>query len=56
MLGGCRTCMVLEERIKYLEGLLDRTMNIIAPKSEEPIDPKLANAPENDRDVIRYGE
>lgn len=56
MLGECRTCRVLEERIKYLEGLLDRTLGIIAPKPEEPIDPKLADAPKNDLDVIRYGE
>lgn len=52
MLGECKTCRVLEDRIRYLEGLLDRTLAIIAPKPEEPVDPKL----KVDDDALVIGE
>lgn len=47
MLGKCDCCEVYKKEIEYLRGLLDRTLNLIAPKEEEKPDPRLkADEPE----------
>lgn len=56
MLGDCKCCEALKEHNRYLQGCLDRTLNLIAPKHEEEIDPKLLGKPETEREEIKYGE
>lgn len=53
MLGECKGCVVYKEQVRHLQGLLDQTLGLIAPKTSEPIDPP----PEpEDKDVERFGE
>lgn len=51
--GECKTCEAYKEQIKYLQGLLDQTLNMIAPKTEsveaEPVEPE-------DKQTVKYGE
>lgn len=55
MIGKCQCCEQYKEQVKYLQGLLDRTLNLIAPKLEEPVDPKL-ESPEDERESITFGQ
>lgn len=48
MLGECKCCEVLKKQNEYLQGLLDRTLEIIAPKPQEIIFPELNNDAEGD--------
>lgn len=54
MLGKCECCAVLKDEIKHLRGLLGQTLNLIAPKPEETVDPKLV--PDNEVEAQQFGE
>lgn len=53
MLGECKCCAVYKEQVKHLQGLLDQTLGLIAPKTSEP-----AEQPEKvpDVEVVKFGE
>jgi hypothetical protein len=56
----CKACAAKERHIAYLQGLLDRTLAMIAPKTEgaealkvtEDVEP----IREESLEVVRYGE
>lgn len=53
-LGDCKTCKVYEDRIKYLEGLLDRTLALIAPKVFEEDNREPDQKPEGEG--LKFGD
>ncbi len=52
--GKCECCEVLKEQVKHLQGLLDQTMNLIAPKTGEP--PVEPSEEQEAKDKVQYGE
>ncbi len=51
--GECKACEAYKDEIKHLRGLLDQTLDRIAPKTAVVDEPK---AEEAEKDVINYGE
>lgn len=56
MIGDCKCCEAYKQQIKHLQSLLDRTMDIIAPKADQPLDQKLGKEKEQDAELITYGD
>lgn len=57
MLGECKTCKVLEAQVKHLQGLLDRTLMYVAPKTDEAPLADIAQAKaEENQDTQKYGD
>lgn len=52
--GKCECCEIYKKQLEYLQGLVDRQMAILAPKPEEPTDPKLLV--EDDDVIERIGQ
>lgn len=53
MLGKCACCEVYKEQVKHLQGLLDQTLALIAPKTGEPVDEPV-NA--EDKIIEQFGD
>ncbi len=52
-LGDCKTCQALREQVKHLQGLLDQTLNMIAPKTDSP---EVEVIEKEDKIVDKFGE
>lgn len=53
VLGECKCCAVYKEQVRHLQGLLDQTLGLIAPKTSEPVEKE--DVPE-DAETVKYGD
>lgn len=55
-LGDCKACEAYKEEIKHLRALVDRTMDIIAPKNVDKQEASGAVSRIIEDDIIKLGE